>query len=233
MPGSRRRRGTGQKTVNLFSLSLVLVACSSPADQALNAPAASTARSQIQEHVHEHASLPAAEAVHGASLHQLEGIWQDQQGRHIRMADFAGQVLVLAMVYTHCDNACPRIIVDMRRIRKTAGDEGVRYALASFDPERDTVAHLKQFGADTGLTQQGWQLLRAPESTARELAAVLGVQYAQTSASDFAHSNVITVLGPDGVIAHQQSGLGVAPEASIEMIHTLLKQGGLVHHPHH
>ena len=55
----------------------------------------------------------------------------------------------------------------------------------------------------------------------RELAAVLGVQYRRISEIDFAHSNIITVLGPSGEIRHQQQGLGTAPDDTVAMIHKL------------
>lgn len=172
---------------------------------------------------HDHASMAAAAPLSGQSLHQLEAPWSDQRGETVRLADFAGRIVVLAMVYTHCDHACPRIIADMRRIRKRFPDaaEDMAFVLASIDPGRDTVEHLKAFGEETGLSDEGWHLLRAPDDTVRELAAVLGVQYRLISETDFAHSNIITVLGPGGEIHHQQQGLGTAPDGTVAMIHKL------------
>lgn len=190
-------------------------------------------------HDHEHMTLPMQPAASGLSLYQLTSLWRDQHGETLKLSDFAGQILVLAMVYTHCDNACPRIIADMRRIRKALGDQssGVSYLLASIDPDRDTVEHLRAFGESTGLTAQGWRLLRASEGDVRELAAVLGIQYARTSPQDFAHSNVITVIGRNGVIEHQQVGLGVSPTATIQHLQQLLaaKSEGAdkMHHHRH
>ena len=182
---------------------------------------------------HQHMSMPAGEPVSGQSLHQLQSQWTDQNGEPTKISDFAGQIVVLALVYTHCDNACPRIIADMRRIRTALGEQHgqVTYALASIDPERDSVARLRTFGEETGLTEQGWRLLRADVHIVRELAAVLGVQYTHTSATDFAHSNLISVLGPDGVIQHQQNGLGVAPDATIAKVRELLSAGLQPTHP--
>jgi protein SCO1/2 len=170
-----------------------------------------------------HVDMAAGEPISGHSLHHLKGQWTDQHGNTVQLANFSGKVVVLAMVYTHCDNACPRIIADMRRIRQQLPGQrdNLVFALASIDPQRDTVAHLKQFGEDTGLTEQGWRLLRADEDTCRELAAVLGVQYRRISDIDFAHSNMINVLGPDGVIAHQQIGLGISPDATVTAIEAL------------
>ena len=41
-----------------------------------------------------------------------------------------------------------------------------------------------------------------------EMAALLGVKFKKSADGQFAHSNVITILNPEGEIIHQQIGLG-------------------------
>jgi protein SCO1/2 len=41
-----------------------------------------------------------------------------------------------------------------------------------------------------------------------EMAALLGIRYKKLPDGEFAHSNVITLLNPEGEIVHQQIGLG-------------------------
>jgi len=160
------------------------------------------------------------------SIYQLESPWTTSEGREIRLGELGGRIQVLAMVYTHCEHACPLIVGDMRRIRREIGDtEGrVGFVLASLDPARDDVARLAAFAEKTGLAS-GWQLLRAPESSVRELAAALGIRYRRVSAEDFLHSNLISVLDPDGVVVHRQVGLGVDPDATVSAIRTMLDEG--------
>jgi protein SCO1/2 len=57
------------------------------------------------------------------------------------------------------------------------------------------------------LPDREWTLLSGQPDDVLELAALLGVQYRQTRAGQFAHSNVITVLNAKGEIVHQQVGL--------------------------
>lgn len=206
-------------------LPLMLVACGQAQD----------AQAPADAHKHAHASAmaepaaaPSAQAA-GLSLFQLQSSWTNQAGESVHWTDFSGQIVVMAMVYTHCDHTCPRIIADIRRIRSALLDDGkapedVVFMLASFDPQRDTVQHLQRYGQETGVTEQGWQLLRAPEHTARELAAVLGVRYRQTEPGEFSHSNIITVLDPQGQLYYQQKGLGSAPDGAVQAVKTLLSQ---------
>jgi protein SCO1/2 len=175
---------------------------------------------------HEHQSMGRGEPVTGQSVYQLDSTWTDQHGVERQLDRFRGSVVVLAMVYTHCDYACPRIISDMRRIRREVDAENrdIRFVLVSIDPEGDTVERLASFGEETGLTGQGWSLLRSNEGDVRELAAVFGVQYRRVSETDFAHSNVISVLDREGEIAHQQVGLGATSDPAIAAIGSLLAQ---------
>lgn len=173
---------------------------------------------------HQHMQMPAGEALSGQSIYQLGSIWTNQRGESLQLQALAGRIVVLAMVYTHCDFACPRIIADMRRIRDQVPVESgeIEFVLVSIDPGRDTVQRLQNFGEKTGLTRQGWTLLRGSEADVRELAAVFGVKYRRTTATDFAHSNIISVLNRQGEIVHQQKGLGMDLDATIASIKKLL-----------
>tara|TARA_R100000687_G_C6440403_1_gene160221 strand:- start:709 stop:1254 length:546 start_codon:yes stop_codon:yes gene_type:complete len=168
--------------------------------------------------------MSSAGALSGQSVYQLNSAWTNQQGEQITLNSFAGKVVVLAMVYTHCDYACPRIIADMRLIREALKNKAgqISFVLVSIDTKRDTVERLKRFGEETGLTKQGWTLLRGGDADIRELAAVFGVQYRQTSDTDFAHSNIITVLDQQGEIRHQQEGLGLRSDATVTATRKLL-----------
>jgi protein SCO1/2 len=53
-----------------------------------------------------------------------------------------------------------------------------------------------------------WRLLRAPEDTVREIAAVLGIKYRRLPDGNFNHSSIITLLDPDGVVIVRAEGIG-------------------------
>lgn len=161
------------------------------------------------------------------SLFQLESTWTAADGREIPLSALGGRIVVLALVYTHCEHACPRIIADMRALRAELGEVGGRvgYVLVSIDPARDDVQRLQAFAAKTRLGD-GWTLLRGADSSVRELAAALGVRYRRVSDTDFVHSNLLSILDPDGVVVHRQVGLGVDPDASAARIRSLLASQG-------
>ncbi|MFA5057786.1 MAG: SCO family protein [Opitutaceae bacterium] len=153
---------------------------------------------------------PAAPAFTERSLYQLDATWTTDAGQPFRLAELRGRPVVLAMFFTSCGYACPRIVNDMIRIRETlppAVRSQAMFVLVSFDHERDTVAALHAYREAHELPAANWLLLRGAPGDIRELAAVLGVSYKQNALGMFDHSNLITVLNSAGEIVHQRAGL--------------------------
>lgn len=155
----------------------------------------------------QHAGMaPAAAApMDGMSLYQLESAWTDQDGATRTLASLKGKPQVIAMVYTNCGSACPRIVGDMKRLEAQFPELGM--VLVSIDPERDTPGRLKEFATGSALGSR-WTLLSGSDDAIMELAAVLGVRYRRVSDKDFMHSTIITVLDGDGNMVHRQDVLG-------------------------
>jgi len=155
---------------------------------------------------HDHAGLamqpaPAADL----SVYQLASTWTDQHGRVRQLRELAGRPQAVALVYTHCGSACPRIVGDLKRLEAAIPDLGL--VLVSIDPERDSPGRLREFAASSGLGER-WTLLNGADGALMELAAVLGVRYRRVSATEFMHSNLITVLDAGGNIVYRQEAPG-------------------------
>lgn len=170
-----------------------------------------------------HPTLAADEPIAEGSLHDLESKWQDQEAEEGTLADhLGGRVQVVSMGYSTCKFACPALIADMRRIRDGIDREAlgakVGFAFISIDPETDTPARLKEFEKESEFDPAVWTLLRSDADDVLELAVVLGMKYRQTTVDDFAHSNIITVIGPDGAVLHQQTGINADPAKTIATI---------------
>lgn len=155
------------------------------------------------------ADAAAPAALSNRSIYQVDATWTTDAGRPFQLAELRGRPVVLAMFFTSCGYACPRIVADMARIQQTlpaAVRAQARFVLVSFDDVRDTVPVLRDYRAQHGLNAD-WVLLRGAPGDIRELAAVLGVKYKRDAAGMFQHSNLITVLNPEGEIVHQRAGL--------------------------
>ncbi|MBI3874640.1 MAG: SCO family protein [Verrucomicrobia bacterium] len=98
----------------------------------------------------------------------------------------------------------------------------VDFLLVSFDSKRDTPEALRAYRERQKLDTAHWTLLRGKPDDVRELAALLGANYREDARGQFAHSNLITVLNPQGEIVHQQAGLNSDPAPTIAAIQRAL-----------
>lgn len=208
-----RTMRAAQLAALLALMTLLLTSCNAAPHAAASDRAAQTGAMQPGADAHAgHAATDAAPASE-FSVYDLEATWQDQQAVTLRLGDLAGRPRIVAMVYTSCAYACPRILQDMKRIegelRATGIDAG--YVMVSIDPQRDTPQRLREYAASTLLDPDDWTLLTGSADGTLELAALLGVRYRQVSDTDFEHSNVITLLDAEGRIVHRQVGLNSDP----------------------
>lgn len=144
------------------------------------------------------------------SFFQLNSDWENQDGQHIKLADLNGKTVVMAMIYTSCKTACPRLTAEMRDIERSLGKydpKKVRLVLVSIDPEVDTPEKMKEYLKQNDFDGEQWLFLRGDESSTREFANVLSVKYKQISPIDFSHSNIISVFSDRGVLTFQKEGL--------------------------
>ncbi|MFO7848149.1 MAG: SCO family protein [Balneolaceae bacterium] len=71
----------------------------------------------------------------------------DQNGDDVTFPDdFEGDPLVVGFIYTNCPDICSFITANVKKIHAAdTHPEGTRFALISFDPERDTPEVLKSY----------------------------------------------------------------------------------------
>jgi protein SCO1/2 len=174
-------------------------AAAKPAKPACCAAAASTTARQ---------DAPLA-PVSSRSLYQVDASWTNDAGGRVQLATLRGQPVIMAMFFASCEYACPMLVNDIQRTLEAlpaSVREASRVVLVSFDTERDTPEALRAYRERMGLDAQ-WTLLRGDETDVQELAMLLGVKFKRDARGQFAHSNLLTLLNPQGEIAFQRPGL--------------------------
>jgi protein SCO1 len=80
---------------------------------------------------------PAATPINGVN-------WD---GSNFSLSQLQGKPVLLFFGYTNCPDVCPTTLAEMRVLRQNLGAKADKMAFVyvSIDPERDTVARLKQF----------------------------------------------------------------------------------------
>ena len=174
------------------------------------------------------AAAPAA--VSDKSLYQLDSDWTNDFGASVKLASLRGRPQIVTMFFANCTYACPLLVYQMKQI-EAALPEAVRgkvgFTLVSFDPERDTPAALHNYRAQHALGSERWTLLQGSSDAVLDLAALLNVKFKRDAQGQFLHSNVITLLSPDGEIVYQQLGLGSSNEEIVRRAVELVRKDGL------
>jgi len=144
------------------------------------------------------------------SVYQFESTWQTQQGEQVQLSQLQGKIRLMAFVYTYCEHTCPTIVAQLKSAQSKLSPEAAaqtQVTLVSLDPERDTPEQLSSYMKEQKLDEAGWLMLHGSAAGVRTLAVLFGVRYQPMGESDIAHSNMITVLDAQGVIAYQMKGL--------------------------
>lgn len=179
---------------------------------------------EMDHSAHDELAMESGEPT-GESIYNVSSTWRNRDNREMPLSDLRGEVQVVAMVYTHCEFACPRILADMQRVRQGLSDHAqanTNFVIISIDPERDTPERLSNFADENDLNNEHWTLLNGSQGDILEIAALLGVRYKRISETDFTHSNMITVLNSEGEIIHQRKQLTDNQSGIIQSIERLL-----------
>lgn len=143
------------------------------------------------------------------SIFNLSSQWHNQNGDALHLKDLQGKTLVVVMIFTTCQSACPILVAKMKSIEsKISRDdiEKVNLVLVTIDPENDTPEKLKLFAKTNNMDAPQWTFLTSNEAATQEFANVLSMKYKRISPIDFSHSNIISIFNPLGELESQEEG---------------------------
>ena len=143
------------------------------------------------------------------SIYQLDFVFTDDTGAERQLTELRGQPVLMAIFFAQCGYACPLLVRDMKSVidgLPVDVAKDLRVLMVTFDTDRDSVDALRVYRETNDLDER-WELWRASPADTRTYPMVVGVQYCQEPSGDYSHSNLITLLDSDGVIAHRRTGL--------------------------
>lgn len=204
------------KKIILFSVVFsMLIGCNKPDDSMISGVASK-----------ENTEVEITKELPELSIYNLPSTWTNQDNEELELKELRGDVVVMVMIYTSCKAACPRLVADMRNIEAQFSEKelsNLKFVLVSIDPETDTPERLKTFSKENLMEDDHWMFLRGTPEDTREFAAVLAVSYKKISPMDFSHSNIISVFDENGLLIHQQEGLGVNNAETVSAIKNEVK----------
>jgi protein SCO1/2 len=139
----------------------------------------------------------------------------NQDGDAIRLSDYHGRVLALTFVFTRCPfpDFCPRMMARFAAahaalVADAEMRERTHLLTVSFDPEYDTPAVLREYGAPFQKTAPPfthWELATGTDDAIRTLGEALGLTYVEESQS-FSHNLRTAVVDPEGRLVTRLRG---------------------------
>lgn len=112
----------------------------------------------------------------------LELVTQD--GRSVRFYSdmLEGRTVVINVIYTSCQDACPLITQQLNEVRQRLSElfgKQVFFVTLSSDPKRDTPQAMKQFAQKQHADVEGWTFLTGRQDHIDKILKKLG-QYSET-----------------------------------------------------
>lgn len=125
----------------------------------------------------------------------------DQTGHQRTFSDFRGKQIVLAFIYTRCQDPrmCPLITSKFNRLAQLVDPKRVQLVELTLDPSYDRPDVLATYGKAFGADPAHWSLLTGDSNGVLDLAARFGIGTLPDAEShQIIHGEDTVLIGPDG-----------------------------------
>jgi protein SCO1/2 len=135
---------------------------------------------------------------------------RNQDGKQIHLNQFRGNQLLVTFIYTRCPvpNFCPRVTRNFADLHKRiAADPALagrtQLLCVSFDPENDTPARLRAYGAtyigsDAASAFARWNFAVPDKQTLAKMAQFFDIGLTNEADNTITHTLSTTLIGADG-----------------------------------
>ena len=152
-------------------------------------------------------ALKISQAAVGKKLENLTFI--DSYGRPVSLDEYAGQPLLLSLIFTSCHHVCPALTQHLNTAvdaaREALGHDSFRVVTIGFDTPNDSPERMRIFARKQGVDDPRWAFLSSTAENMEKLVENVGFIYFPT-ARGFDHINQVTVVDRDGVVYRQTYG---------------------------
>lgn len=143
----------------------------------------------------------------------------NQLGDSVSLSDLPEKVIVANFFFTRCPTICPKLTTNMKKLQdalklksetRKIDTTFVHFLSYSIDPERDSVAKLKDYADRFGVNHDVWWMLTGPKKTIYDLVLQeykLPLVDGENVDSAFIHSERFVLLDKYKVIRGYYNGL--------------------------
>jgi len=126
----------------------------------------------------------------------------DQSGRGFTFSNFRGQTLLLAFVYTRCQDPrmCPLISASFHQLQNSLAGLPVHLIEITLDPAYDTPDVLRRYGQRFGADPERWTLGTGPVKVVEDFAARFGIAVFADPTAGLVHTERTAIVDRNGAI---------------------------------
>ena len=146
-----------------------------------------------------------------ANIYKLPGVWHDQSGQKIDLAEFQDKPAIVSFVYMNCRMTCPRIMADLRGIESSLGKKAddVRFLVYLFEDARNQPKKIKKFMTLYNISGPRWRVLTGSARDLKRVADEFRLVYKKGPSGKYSymHTNFFALLTPKGKVLREFRGL--------------------------
>lgn len=138
----------------------------------------------------------------------------DQTGRPFRFSQLRGQDVVLAFVYTRCQDPtmCPLISAKFHGLQERIGTRPLHLVEVSLDPAYDRPPVLARYGATFGANPRDWTLAVGDAVPTLDFAARFGIAVFPDPDAGLIHTENTVIIGRDGRVRDELTQTSWQPD---------------------
>lgn len=138
----------------------------------------------------------------------------DQRGRPFRMSDLRGQDVVLAFIYTRCQDArmCPLISTKFNALQRRIGTRKLHLVEVTLDPSYDRPPVLARYGTTFGADPAHWTMAVGDAEPTLDFAARFGITAFPDPSIGIIHAENTVEIDRGGRIINMSSTTAWQPD---------------------
>ena len=148
----------------------------------------------------------------------------DQDGRAVKLSEFAGKVVVIDFIYTRCPlpDYCFRLSNNFGRLQKRfAGQDNLVLLTVTFDPVHDAPEELARYARTWKADSRKWHFLTGSPAEIQRVCSLFGVQYWPDDGV-YTHTLHTAVLDSEGNLAANLEGNKFTAQQLGDLVQTVM-----------
>jgi protein SCO1/2 len=144
----------------------------------------------------------------------------DQTGKPFRFSQVRGKDVVLAFIYTRCQDArmCPLISAKFRQLQTQAGARDLHLVEVTLDPTFDRPAVLARYGTTFGADPKRWSLVVGDAEPTLDFAAQFGITAFPDPAIGIIHAENTVIIDREGRVTRMITDTSWLPDEILAQI---------------